>query len=61
MGRAGAFYDGVVCRDCLFCMVPEGMMKAMPFVVAFVILAMAFVALDFSVMKLQGLALIYRP
>ena len=32
-----------------------------PFVVAFIVFGIVFLALDFSVMKLQGLALIYRP
>jgi len=61
LGRAGAVYVGIAGRDRLFCVVPPGMMKTMPFVVALVVLAMVFLALDFSVMKLQGLALIYRP
>lgn len=33
----------------------------LPFAVAFVVFGLLFFALDFSVMKLQGLALIYRP
>ncbi len=33
----------------------------LPFVAAFVIFGIVFLALDFSVMRLQGLALIYRP
>jgi len=43
-------------------MVPEGM-KAylLPFVAALIVFGIVFIALDFSVMKLQGLALIYRP
>jgi len=38
-------------------------MKAylLPFVGAFIVFGVVFLALDFSVMKLQGLALIYRP
>lgn len=38
-------------------------MKAyfLPFIAAFVVFGIVFLALDFSVMKLQGLALIYRP
>jgi hypothetical protein len=32
-----------------------------PFVTAFLVFGIVFLALDFSVMKLQGLALIYRP
>lgn len=33
----------------------------LPFVAALVVFGIVFLALDFSVMKLQGLALIYRP
>jgi hypothetical protein len=33
----------------------------MPFVGAFIVFGIVFLALDFSVMKLQGLTLIYRP
>jgi hypothetical protein len=38
-------------------------MKAslLPFLIACVVFGLLFLALDFSVMKLQGLALIYRP
>lgn len=38
-------------------------MKAylLPFTAAFIVFGVMFLALDFSVMKLQGLALIYRP
>lgn len=38
-------------------------MKAylLPFVAALLVFGIVFLALDFSVMKLQGLALIYRP
>lgn len=38
-------------------------MKAylVPFIAAFLVFGIVFLALDFSVMKLQGLALIYRP
>ena len=32
-----------------------------PFAAAFIVFGIVFLALDFSVMKLQGLALIYRP
>lgn len=32
-----------------------------PFAAAFLVFGIVFLALDFSVMKLQGLALIYRP
>ena len=33
----------------------------LPFAAAFIIFGVIFFALDYSVMKLQGLALIYRP
>jgi len=33
----------------------------LPFVAALLVFGIVFLALDFSVMKLQGLALIYRP
>lgn len=33
----------------------------LPFAAAFLVFGIVFFALDFSVMKLQGLALIYRP
>lgn len=33
----------------------------LPFAAAFVVFGILFLALDFSMMKLQGLALIYRP
>ena len=38
-------------------------MKAylVPFVAAFIVFGIVFFALDFSVMKLQGLALAYNP
>jgi len=38
-------------------------MKAylLPFVAAVIVFGIVFFALDFSVMKLQGLALIYHP
>ena len=32
-----------------------------PFIAAFIVFGIVFLALDFSIMKLQGLALIYRP
>jgi len=32
-----------------------------PLIAAFVVFGIIFLALDFSVMKLQGLSLIYRP
>jgi len=32
-----------------------------PFVASFLVFGIVFLALDFSVMKLQGLALIFRP
>ena len=32
-----------------------------PFAAAFIVFGIVFLALDFSVMKLQGLALIFRP
>ena len=37
-------------------------MKAyfLPFVAAFIVFALVFLALDFSMMKLQGLTLIYK-
>jgi len=38
-------------------------MKAylLPFIGAFIVFALVFLALDFSMMKLQGLTLIYHP
>lgn len=32
-----------------------------PFIAAFIVFGILFLVLDFSVMKLQGLTLIYRP
>ena len=33
----------------------------LPFIAAFIVFGIVFLALDFSVLKLHGLALIYRP
>ena len=35
--------------------------RLLPFVAACLVFGIVFFALDFSVMKLQGLALVYRP
>jgi len=64
LGRTCLVYVGADRRDRFFRVVPEGIsMKAhfLPFVAALVVFGIVFFALDFSVMKLQGLALIYRP
>lgn len=35
--------------------------RLLPFVVALVVFALAFFVLDFYIMKLHGLALVYQP
>ena len=60
MGGARAVHRGADCHCELLLVVP---VKAylVPFVIAFVVCAVIFLGLDFTIMKLQGLSLIYVP